>query len=418
MAWQAPESTIGMGNALLVTGSDDVYVANSVTLISTGGGGITFSGTSQDIVVHGTVAGLAGLAGFHADHTTITVGATGIVSGLGGRAIELGGTFLSLRNAGLIESAGAFVPTVLLEGDSGFETHKVDNAGTIRGYVGIELGSDLSAFELVNAGTLSGADKAFLDRAASADKIVNTGTIKGSVDLGGGDDLFDSRKGVVIDAMIEGGSGQDRLFTGSGAQNLYGEAGFDTLMGGAGADLLVGGADADTASYASAAAGVTASLANASANTGDAKGDTYIGVEQLLGSKFADKLFGNEGANQLAGGAGADSLTGGAGADRFVFVTAPGGSASADRITDFQADFDELRLDDASFAGLALGNLSLAAFRAGASGAAQDGTDRVLYETDTGWLRWDADGNGAGAAVQFAKLGAGLALGADDFFVI
>ena len=37
---------------------------------------------------------------------------------------------------------------------------------------------------------------------------------------------------------------------------------------------------------------VTANLANAAANTGDAAGDTYTSIENLTGSAFADTLTG------------------------------------------------------------------------------------------------------------------------------
>ena len=60
----------------------------------------------------------------------------------------------------------------------------------------------------------------------------------------------------------------------------------------------------DTASYAAAAAGIVASLAEPSVNTGDAAGDTYITIENLTGSGFADVLTGDAGANALNGGAG------------------------------------------------------------------------------------------------------------------
>jgi serralysin len=52
-------------------------------------------------------------------------------------------------------------------------------------------------------------------------------------------------------------------------------------------------------------------------------------------------------------------------------------------------------------------------------GAAATGDDhRIVYDQATGALYFDADGNGAGAAVQFAQLGAGTVLAASDFVVI
>ena len=42
----------------------------------------------------------------------------------------------------------------------------------------------------------------------------------------------------------------------------------------------------------------------------------------------------------------------------------------------------------------------------------------VVYGTDTGRLCYDADGSGAGAAVEVAVLGTGLALTAADFLLI
>ena len=83
---------------------------------------------------------------------------------------------------------------------------------------------------------------------------------------------------------LEGHDGNDTLFGEGDDDTLRGEAGNDILDGGIGADVLDGGIGADMASYLSAAAGVRADLAGLTANTGDALGDTYVGIENLEGT--------------------------------------------------------------------------------------------------------------------------------------
>src|SRR5215813_678393 len=61
--------------------------------------------------------------------------------------------------------------------------------------------------------------------------------------------------------------------------------------------------------------GITADLADPSHNTGLAAGDTYDGVENVLGSILDDTLIGDDGNNVLMGSFGNDRLIGGAGAD-------------------------------------------------------------------------------------------------------
>ena len=56
-------------------------------------------------------------------------------------------------------------------------------------------------------------------------------------------------------------------------------------------------------------------LLDASGNTGDAAGDTYVLIEDLLGSNFDDTLGGNGGSNTLTGLNGADTLAGNGGND-------------------------------------------------------------------------------------------------------
>ncbi|MGO4127757.1 calcium-binding protein [Inquilinus sp. YAF38] len=201
-----------------------------------------------------------------------------------------------------------------------------------------------------------------------------------NIDGNGGDDALSGEAG---DDGIDGGDGNDRIVGGAGVDTLSGDAGNDSidggadndstfgnagndsitggggvdvldggddndyLEGGAGADSLTGGNGIDTVSYASSAAGVSVNLATGAVSGGDAVGDTFSGIEQVLGSGFADTLTGNTGANTLwgmagndvlTGGLGADTLKGGAGNDTFRYVGTGDSTVAAagrDTITDF-----------------------------------------------------------------------------------
>ncbi len=140
---------------------------------------------------------------------------------------------------------------------------------------------------------------------------------------------------------LSGAGGDDRLEGRGGADSLEGGDGDDTLLGGAGGDRLDGGAGLDLAGYADAPGGLSADLGAPAQNTGIAAGDSYVSVEGLVGSAFADRLTGDGGANRIEGGAGNDTIFGGAGDDTLR------GGAGADRI-DGGAGFDLAVFDDAT----------------------------------------------------------------------
>ncbi len=135
------------------------------------------------------------------------------------------------------------------------------------------------------------------------------------------DDYINANSAAV---KTDGGGGQDKIIGtdsanyilgGAGSDWLLGNGGDDTVEGGAGADRIEGGTGTDVASYASATAAVTVDLSNPGNNTGDAKGDTFFGIERFEGSAYADFLYGDANANRFIGGAGADTLYGRAGND-------------------------------------------------------------------------------------------------------
>jgi Ca2+-binding RTX toxin-like protein/subtilisin-like proprotein convertase family protein len=283
-------------------------------------------------------------------------------------------------------------------------------------------------------------------RADLQSPATNTGIAAGDTYVGV-EDLYGSNHTDTLlgDAganIIWGANGNDAIYGRDGDDTLYGGNDNDLLYGGVGADLLDGGAGMrDRAMYSDSTAGLRADLQSPATNTGIAAGDTYVGVEDLFGSNHTDTLLGDGGANiiwgangndaiygrdgsdtlyggdgndLLYGGVGADRMEGGVGADSFVFDTTLAGGV--DVIDDFSVVDDTILLENAIFTVLAAGGLAAAAFTTGA--AATTAAHRILYNSANGQLLYDADGNGAGAAIHFATLDTGLAITAADFVVV
>ena len=184
---------------------------------------------------------------------------------------------------------------------------------------------------------------------------------------------------------VVGTAGNDRIYANLGNDVLNGGAGHDTLMGGTGNDRLMGG----------------------------------IGNDSLVGGTGNDSLIGSTGNDWLYGGAGNDVLSGGTGTGRdvFVFNTALNSRFNKDRITDWDYRYDTIRLENAVFKALKkTGGLSSANFKLGA--AAGDADDYVGYNSATGDLWYDANGNKAGGQVVFANIGKNKTIYHSDFIVI
>lgn len=148
----------------------------------------------------------------------------------------------------------------------------------------------------------------------------------------------------------------------------------------------------------------------------DPTGNVIKGAGQaLVGSSAADTLAGSTGNDVIAGGAGNDVLSGGAGADTFAFTLAPG-STNLDKVTDFTSGSDKIALSQSVFNALPVGALSAAAFVQAIGALTSD--QHVIYNQSSGLLSYDADGNGAGAAVGVAQLAPGQALTAQDIKVV
>jgi len=158
---------------------------------------------------------------------------------------------------------------------------------------------------------------------------------------------------------------------------------------------------------------LTINLKNTATIKGTAKAETLIagsGADKITGLAGNDTLIGGADNDTLAGGAGNDNLTGNEGSDYFLFDFAANASSNLDTIIDFVSGTDKLQFSKKIYKGLGkmVGNLTNDQFWASAGQTtAHSLTDRIIYDTVSGALYYDADGNKVGGvnAIQVAIIG-------------
>src|SRR4051794_17444733 len=122
------------------------------------------------------------------------------------------------------------------------------------------------------------------------DTLVNA---PGGYPFGGrGDDVL---KGSATDDMLTGGAGSDHLIGGDGDDTLIG----DGPGAKPAADVVDGGPGVDSASYRERVRPVVADLRRSGRQGAAGEGDSYRGVEGVVGGVGADSLTGNGGPNVL-----------------------------------------------------------------------------------------------------------------------
>ncbi|MBW8727056.1 MAG: calcium-binding protein [Inquilinus limosus] len=380
------------GNDILQGGEGADLIVGGILILTGGLLGLQVSGLDTASYVEssaGVNVDLSILLNVNINLLGLNLGLTLATVGSGGDAegdILLGMTHLT-GSAFDDFLGGTSVANTLIGGDGNDTLRGAGGGDTLSGGNGSDMVDYFTSASGVTVDlstqTASGGD-------ATGDTLSSFESIRGS-------EFADNLTGSTGANLISGEGGNDIIAGGAGADALFGEGGTDTidggdgndrLVGGGGADVLIGGAGgADTAYYDDAPSGVTVNLGNVAANTGDAAGDTYSGIEYFAGSAFADimigdeannllsgwtgddnlnggagkdQLFGGDGADTLNGGAGADTLTGGTGADIFVFSAASDsgvGYANADLITDFTSG-DKIDLSAIVSGGTFIGSAS------------------------------------------------------------
>lgn len=342
--------------------SDDVYVEEGVTVGSTDSIAIYGTHSNHSVSVDGKVIAqnTAILLGdnFNDSDQFVSIGKTGVVHSFG-TAVGLFGTDTEVQNAGKIWAAEY---GVMLAADGGGESTIVNTGDITSSKYGIYRLAGTDTFKVTNSGTIN-AVTAFLSSGDAVDMLTNTGRINGNVFLGGEDDLYFGSGGSVK-GNVDAGDGND------------------ILRGGNSRDIFFGG----------------------------------NGDDDMSGGKAIDALIGQDGADTLEGGLGKDILAGGANGDSFIFNTKLNKLTNVDTIVDFFAPQDVIHLEKAIFKKLGAGVLSNTMFKVGAQAA--DANDYIVYDRAKGALFYDADGNGAGAQIQFATLSSKPLISSLDFLVI
>lgn len=135
-------------------------------------------------------------------------------------------------------------------------------------------------------------------------------------------------------------------------------------------------------------------------------------IENITGSASADFLAGDNANNRIEGRKDIDTLVGRGGADTFVFNIAAEEretSAERDTISDFVAGTDKIGIT---------GIASLPGIIIGSSPTPTNPNLVLLYNTSTGVLSLDVNGNSGGGIVEMAILTGAPTLTASDFILV
>jgi serralysin len=384
----------GSGNELSGGAGDDIYIvgSGSDTIVEVIGGGADEVRTSFGVLTLAT----------NVETLTYTGGAVSFLGiGNAGDNLITGGT-------GRDELFGRDGNDTLTDGGGG-----VGNEDTLLG----GLGNDIyivtvrgdSTIELPGEG-LDEVRTAFSVYGLQANIDNLTFTDNGTHGAGVGN---------ILNNILIGGTGTDDLFGREGNDTLRGGAGAaNTLLGQEGDDLYIVDAVGDSV-VEFAGQGTDSVLTSLSVftlptnveNLAVLAGTAFTGIgnasdNSLTGSSASDFLSGLDGNDIIQGGGGGDTLLGGNGADQFRYV----GNDGFDTVSGFQSGVDKFALLTAFFTPTAT-----VAFAQGAGVFATTANSTFLYDSATGVVSYDDDGNGAGAAIQLASIGTGLTLAAGDF---
>jgi hypothetical protein len=268
----------------------------------------------------------------------------------------------------------------LTGGTQGINTAGYKNSGagvTIDLSTGFGTGGDAQGDVLSNIQNLIGS--AYNDTFVANDKVNRLDGGSGGVDTVS---YAHSTAGVTVNLITGlGSNGYAEGDTYVHIQNATGSAYNDMFIANTLANRFDGGSGgSDTVSYASSAAGVTVNLSTGAGTGGSAQGDTYVHIQNVIGSAFNDTFVGNIDVNSFDGGSGGQDTVSYANSAQgvsvnFVSGRGVGGDAEGDTYSHIQNVIGSA-YDDVFVAGI-----DSRVFNGGSGGS-----DTVNYGASTGGI--------------------------------
>jgi len=294
---------VNIQNIIGSTASDTFYADNNANSFIGGGGAgldiVSYVNSTVDMIIDQTPSRLAtGLA--RDDHYS------GIATIIGGNFSD---TFIGGTARGSATMDGA-------SGENWVSYQNATSSATVNLTTGVNAGS-AQYDHFVNVKNIFASNYGDSLTGDARDNIFYAGAGADAFVGGGGRDVVSyaqSRQSLVIDLAGTGmGTNAASGDTYSGISTIIGSTSVDTFIGGTGigsATMFTGGGN-DWLSYQSLHGGVgaTVDLLNNSNNSGGAANDRTNGIENVIGSVYADLFYADGAANSFLGGAGFDTVS-------------------------------------------------------------------------------------------------------------
>ncbi|CDZ51646.1 beta strand repeat-containing protein [Neorhizobium galegae] len=254
-----------------------------------------------------------------------------LTSGIGIGGDAQGNTYINVERvigSALADTLTSSTAGHILEGGAGNDVYIVGNQGV--SIVEGAAGGDDEVKTALSTLSISGY--------ANVERLTYTGTASATLTGNSGDNII---TGNIGNDTLVGGAGADQLVGGAGTSDFASYAGsaavtlnlktgvhtadaagdtfvdIEGFIGSTSNDTFidsvafngrfdVGAGTADTMDYSTSSAAVTVNLTAGTGSGGDAQGNTYVNVERVIGTSFADTLASSTSGHTLEGGAGDD----------------------------------------------------------------------------------------------------------------